>query len=92
MTNSKGRTPMKHSIVTLLLMMICCLGAQSLYALPTKPFKKCPDCRGRGLVETWYGGIEKCDNCDGDGEVCDWVFFMLIALFAISAWGGKSKL
>ena len=81
---------MKHSVVTLSLMAICCLGAHSLYAFPGLT-KTCPECRGRGGSESWYGGQSRCENCGGDGKVCNWFGVVLIAGLAISALCKKSK-
>ena len=55
---------MKKSVVTLALMAACCLGLQSAYALPAVT-KRCPDCAGKGRVESWYGGYERCEKCGG---------------------------
>ncbi len=85
---------MKHSVVTLLLTAICCLGAHSSYALPALT-KRCPDCRGVGRFENWYGGQTRCENCGGDGKVCNWygvVFLGGLALTALIRYvGGKGK-
>ena len=78
---------MKKSVVTLALMVACCLGFQSARALP-KPFKKCPDCGGTGRVENWYGRLESCKNCGGDGEVCNWLGVACLIVLVSAAWGG----
>lgn len=82
---------MKKSVVTLALMAACCLGLQSAYALPSVT-KRCPDCGGKGHVESWYGGYERCEKCGGDGKVCNWfgVVAMVAGCFACyKFWCGK---
>ena len=81
---------MKRSIATLALMAICCLGTQSSYALPGLT-KTCPECRGLGRFESWYGGPTRCENCGGDGKVCNWIGVIMVAGLAISAWWNNRK-
>ena len=81
---------MKRSVAKLALVAICCLGAQSSYAMPGLT-KTCPECRGRGWLESWYGGQERCENCGGDGKVCNWFGVMFIAALVISAWAKSRK-
>ena len=96
-TNSIVTTTVKKSVVKVMLMAACCLGSQSSYASPFDAFKgkKCPDCGGYGRVENWYGGIEICQKCGGDGKVYDpfrvagAVLFVLVLLSR--ACGGKKE-
>ncbi len=81
---------MKRSAVTVALMVICCLVAQSSYALPGLT-KTCPECRGRGGSESWYGGQSRCENCGGDGKVCNWFGVITIAVLALATWGKSRK-
>ena len=81
---------MKHSVVMLALMAICCLGAQSSHAMPGLT-KTCPECRGLGRFENWYGGLSPCENCGGDGKVCNWFGVITIAALAIATWGKSRK-
>ena len=81
---------MKHCVVTLALMAICCLSTQPLYASSVDPFKRCPDCSGLGRVETWYGQV-RCENCGGDGKVCNWTFFGALAAVVYGIWCSRKK-
>ena len=82
---------MKHSVVMLALMAICCLGAQSAYASLPGLTKTCPECRGLGRFENWYGGLSPCENCGGDGKVCNWFGVITIAVLALATWGKCRK-
>ena len=63
---------MKHSIVAIVMILMCCVFcSQSAYAMPGLT-KDCPQCVG-GRVRNWYGGVEACENCGGDGRVINWV-------------------
>ncbi len=32
----------------------------------------CPECDGTGRAPDIYGEPERCETCDGLGDVCDW--------------------
>ena len=73
---------MKYSIVTLLLMVICCLGAQSSYAYPFQTIiePKCSECNGHGFNENFWGQRIRCKNCGGDGKTFRWWLVVVLGV------------
>lgn len=87
---------MKKAGLVMLMAISCSLYVHPLFAsIPTSPTKTCPDCKGRGYSQNWYGGQDMCENCGGDGKVFSWLNLGLMVGAIYISWnfwsGSKTK-
>lgn len=96
--NRKGneRSRMKHNVLMVVLMTICSLGSQTLYAGRGDALYKAgyvayksgknglftKKCPDcEGSGSEWWG---RCRNCDGSGKVCNWNTIIIIGVIVLA--------
>lgn len=86
---------MKHSVIMLVLMAICSLGSQTLYAGRADALYKAGYAAYKGGKSGLFtkrcpdcggSGTEgwgRCRNCDGSGTVCNWVTIIIVGVIVL---------
>ena len=90
---------MKKSVVTLVLMAMCSLGSQTLYAGKWDALYMAGHaahrCGKNGLFTkrcpdcggSGEDGWRECRTCDGSGTVCNWVTIIIVGVIVLAALG-----
>ena len=84
---------MKHSIITLMLMVSLCLYTKSSYAYPFQALiePRCSECNGHGFTQNFWGQRIRCENCGGDGKTFRWWLAVVLGVMWWSIFCKNSK-
>ena len=91
---------MKRNVLMLVLMAICSLGSQTLYAGKWDALGRAGYAASKGVKNGWFtkkcpdcegSGIDgwgRCGNCDGSGKVCNWVTIIIVGVIGFAVFAG----